>query len=96
MKQCSFILFCPVEPIKSMVFKFESTKEEALTLDNNEAPHRMEVLPGQYSPSCTVEGSNPLADVKIMKGDVQLPGRVVDISGTSRTLFLADASEFKG
>ncbi|XP_078322252.1 uncharacterized protein LOC144617788 isoform X2 [Crassostrea virginica] len=84
------------EPIKSMVFKFDSTTEEALTLDNNEAPHRMDVLPGQYSPSCTVEGSNPLADVKIMKGDVQLPGRVVDISGTSRTLFLADASEFKG
>ena len=79
-----------------MVFKFDSTKEEALTQDNNEAPHRMEILPGQYSPSCTVEGSNPLADVKIMKGDVQLPGRFVDMMGTSHTQFTADAFEFKG
>ena len=78
-----------------MVFKFDSTKEEALTLDNNEAPHRMDVLPGQYSPSCSVEGSNPLAVVKIMKGDVQLPGRIVDMTGTSRTQFFADESEFK-
>nr|XP_022303868.1 uncharacterized protein LOC111111285 isoform X2 [Crassostrea virginica]XP_022303869.1 uncharacterized protein LOC111111285 isoform X2 [Crassostrea virginica] len=84
------------EPIKSMVFKFDSTKEEALTLDNNDAPHRMEVLPGQYSPSCTVEGSNPLAVVKIMKGNEQLQGRFVDIMGTSRTQFMADASEFTG
>ena len=79
-----------------MVFKFDSSIGEALTQDNNEAPHRMEVLPGQYSPSCTVEGSNPLAVVKIMKGDEQLPGRVVDMMGTSRTQFMADASEFKG
>ena len=79
-----------------MVFKFDSTKEEALTLDNNEAPHRMDVLPGQYSPSCSVEGSNPLAVVKIMKGDVQLPGRIVDMTGTSRTQVMAEASEFKG
>ena len=79
-----------------MVFKFDSTKGEALTLDNNEAPHRMEVLPGQYSPSCTVEGSNPLAVVKIMKGNEQLQGRFVDMMGTSRTQFMADASEFTG
>ena len=79
-----------------MIFKFDSNSKDALTQDNNEAPHRMEVLPGQYSPSCTVEGSNPRAEVKIMKGDVQLPGRFVDMMCTSRTQFMAEASEFKG
>ena len=28
----------PVEPIKSMVFKFDLTSDEALTEDNNEDP----------------------------------------------------------
>lgn len=80
-----------------MVFKFDSTSDEALTEDNNEDPHRIYVPPGIYSPSCTVEGSNPIAEVNIMNGNFKMPGkRIVDVTGLSSTRYVAEAAEFKG
>lgn len=80
-----------------MVFKFDSASDEALTEDNNEAPQRIYVPPGIYSPSCTVKGSNPLAEVKIMNGNFKMPGkRIVGVAGLSSTQYVAEAAEFKG
>ena len=80
-----------------MVFKFDSSIEEYLTQDNNETPHRIYVPPGNYSPFCIVNGSNPLADVKIMNGNLKMPGeRTVDLTGSPSTQYVAEAAEFKG
>ena len=92
-----FFSFGPVEPIKSMVFKFDSSVEEYLTQDNNETPHRLEIFPGKYSPTCTVEGSNPIADVEIMNGNLKMPGkRTMDLTGSPSTQYVAEAAEFTG
>ena len=80
-----------------MIFKFDSSVEEYLTQENNEAPHPMTIFPGKYSPSCTVEGINPLEEVKIMNGNLNMPGkRIVDLTGLPSIQYVAEATEFKG
>ena len=78
-----------------MVFKFDLSLEESLTQDNNDIPHCIELLPGNYSPYCLVEGGYPLAEVKIMMGETQMPGRM-NIENKTATHFVADEVEFKG
>lgn len=84
------------EPIKTMSFKFDSSKDHKLTQDNNEALHEMEVLPGKYAPSCKVMGSMPTANVKIMMGAQMMQGRIVDMDNEMGTQFVADATDFRG
>lgn len=84
------------EPIKSMKFKFDQSTEHALTLENNEALHQMEVLPGKYAPSCEVMGSMPTANVRIMMGDKMMEGRIVDMANKMGTQFVAEETDFRG
>ena len=82
-----------VEPIETMVFRFDSS---FLTQDDSDAPYRVEVPPGNYSPSCSVNGSIPLADVTITMGDTHMPGIIVEKNTMKGTLFVANKTEFKG
>ncbi|XP_022310596.2 uncharacterized protein LOC111115962 [Crassostrea virginica] len=82
------------EPIKSMVFVFDSSREESLTQYDSENPYRVMVLPGNYSPSCTVNGSMPLADVTIMMGDTQMPG-IVGKDNNEGSQYVANETEFR-
>lgn len=75
-----------------MVFKFKHYH----TLDNNEATHELEVLPGKYTPSCEVMGSVPTASIRILMGDQMMQGRVEDIDNKMGTQFVAEATEFRG
>nr|XP_022310604.1 uncharacterized protein LOC111115966 [Crassostrea virginica] len=79
------------EPIKTMVFRFDSS---FLTQADSDAPYRVEVPPGNYSPSCSVNGSIPLADVTITMGDTQIPGIIVEKNTMKGTLFVANEAEF--
>lgn len=67
------------EPIKSMKFMFDRKNDHYLTLENNEALHQVEVLPGKYAPTCEVMGSMPKANVKIMMDNQMMQGRIVDM-----------------
>lgn len=60
------------------MFKFDPRSDYALTQDNNEAPHQMEVLPGRYAASCQVMGSVPKVSVRNMIGDQMMQGRMKD------------------
>ncbi|XP_062607393.1 uncharacterized protein LOC134269188 isoform X4 [Saccostrea cucullata] len=84
------------EPITSMTFKFDQSHSETLTLQNNPAPHRIEVDPGMYGPSCMVMGSTPKANVMIMMGGEMMKGRVVDMPNEAGTQYVADKMEFEG
>ncbi|XP_048754541.2 uncharacterized protein LOC125665761 isoform X2 [Ostrea edulis] len=84
------------EPIKEMSFKFDMTIMETLTLDNNVAPHPLEVLPGMYRPICMVRGSTPPAKIMIMMDNKEMKGRVVTASTKDGIQFVADETEFKG
>jgi hypothetical protein len=79
-----------------MSFKFDSGNPETLTLDNNEAPHRLEVFPGMYSPSCSVMGSTPPAKVMIMMGDKDMIGRMVEVGNGNGRQYVAAQTQFKG
>lgn len=78
------------------MFRFDPSKNEYLTLDNNEALHQVEVLPGKYAPSCEVTGSMPKANVMIMMGDKMMQGRIVDMENKMGTQFVAEETEFRG
>lgn len=84
------------EPIKSMKFMFDRKNDHYLTLENNEALHQVEVLPGKYAPSCEVMGSMPKANVMIMMGDQMMQGRIVDMENKMGTQFVAEETEFRG
>ncbi|XP_061179756.1 uncharacterized protein LOC133188380 isoform X2 [Saccostrea echinata] len=84
------------EPIRTMAFKFDQSLTETLTLDNNAAPHRIEVDPGMYGPTCMVNGSTPKANVMITMGSEMMKGRMVDMPNEGGTQFVADKMEFKG
>jgi hypothetical protein len=79
-----------------MSFKFDPSITETLTLDNNEAPHRLEVFPGMYSPSCRVMGSTPPAKVMIMMGDKEMTGRMVEVGNGNGRQYVAAQTQFKG
>ena len=53
------------------------------------------VPPGNYSPSCTVNGSIPLADVTIMMGDTQMPG-ILGKDNNEGSTYVANETEFRG
>ena len=55
----------------------------------------IKVLPGNYSPSCTVNGSMPLAEVTIMMGDTQMPG-IVAKDNNEGSQYVANETEFRG
>lgn len=78
------------------MFKVDLSRDEYLTLDNNEAPHQVEVLPGKYAPSCEVMGSIPKANVQIKMGIRMMHGRIVNMENKMSTQFVADATEFRG
>lgn len=84
------------EPIKSMKFMFDQKNDHYLTLENNEALHQVEVLPGKYAPTCEVMGSMPKANVMIMMGDQMMQGRIVDMENKMGTQFVAEETEFRG
>lgn len=79
-----------------MMFRFDPNKDEYLTLDNHEALHPLEVLPGKYAPSCEVMGSMPKAYVMIMMGNQMMQGRIVDMGNKMGTQFVAEETEFRG
>lgn len=79
-----------------MVFKFDPSSENYLTQYNNETPHRMEVLPGMYAPSCQVMGSKPPANVRIMMGNQMMQGRIVDMGDKMGRQFVAEKTDFRG
>ncbi|XP_052683902.1 uncharacterized protein LOC128164188 isoform X2 [Crassostrea angulata] len=84
------------ELIKGMMFKFDPRSDYALTQDNNEVPHQMEVLPGRYAPFCQVFGSMHKVSVCIMMGDQVMQGRMKDIQNKTGRQFVDEDTDFRG
>ncbi|XP_061180329.1 uncharacterized protein LOC133188865 [Saccostrea echinata] len=81
--------------IKDMIFKFDQNKQENLTLSSSSAPRLIVVNPGNYTPSCKVIGSTPVAEVKIIMGDTQLQGSLLYMENEQGIEFVANEIEFE-